>query len=276
MQITVDELKEGSSYSRNDLAKIWGYKDSTPLRRGIVANNNDMKIILFITENKHETQPQYIDYFDGETLEIDGENGHQNDRRLIVTSKTQYGDKIYLFYRKHYKEDFIYYGEVILDSYIENKDKPSKFTFKKKSKDKKNYNFYNEEMPELKPIAVEKNGITYFPTDSNKKEKAKSKSNYLCEYNNEHLTFISASSNKNFVEGHHLIPMSYQNEFKNSIDVISNIVTLCPNCHRAIHHSKEKEKLIEKLYNLRKDKLIKQGIEIDFDYLMNMYDKQGE
>ncbi len=134
-----------------------------------------------------------------------------------------------------------------------------------------NENQNKDEKPELKLNPLEKNGTKYYPTDPNKKEMAKKKANYCCEYNNEHVPFVSTTNKRNFVEGHHLIPMAYQDDFEKNLDVLSNIVSLCPNCHRAIHHSIDKENLLKKLYEERKDRLVNQEIIITFDELKNMY-----
>lgn len=102
---------------------------------------------------------------------------------------------------------------------------------------------------------------------------AKVLSSFKCEIDNNHQTFISKYSNQNFVESHHLIPMKNQNDFKHSIDIISNIIALCPNCHRAIHNANkpERDKLLIKLFNNRKTNLLKQGISLSIDDLINMY-----
>lgn len=85
---------------------------------------------------------------------------------------------------------------------------------------------------------------------------------YRCEFDNEHISFISKHTNENFVEAHHLIPLSAQKMFEFSLDVPENIVSLCPNCHRAIHHANEniQLKMIEKLHKSRKKELKKRGI----------------
>ena len=74
--------------------------------------------------------------------------------------------------------------------------------------------------------------------------------NFKCENDQDHETFISARTGNQFVEAHHLIPMEYQGEFTVSIDVPENIISLCPNCHRAFHNSiiSNQEKLISKFY----------------------------
>lgn len=76
-----------------------------------------------------------------------------------------------------------------------------------------------------------------------------------CYFNNEHITF---QTNKldNYVEGHHIIPMGLQRSFNQNLDVIDNVIPLCPNCHRMIHLAKDDIK--KKYLNLiieKKDKL---------------------
>lgn len=99
-------------------------------------------------------------------------------------------------------------------------------------------------------------------------KEALQKINYLCEVDYKHLTFKSGVTGENFVEAHHLIPIRLQNHFSWSLDVPGNIVSLCPNCHREIHHAtkKEKKKLIKTLYEKRRDDLY------DYDILVPLYD----
>jgi len=85
---------------------------------------------------------------------------------------------------------------------------------------------------------------------------------HQCENDLTHKTFISEKSNKQFVEAHHLLHMEYQDEFEFSIDVTENIVSLCPNCHRAFHNaeSKTRQQLIKKFLNIRITGLNERGI----------------
>ncbi len=87
---------------------------------------------------------------------------------------------------------------------------------------------------------------------------------HLCEHNNDHITFTAKSTGKEYMEGHHLIPLKYQNEFNCGIDVYANIVCLCPICHRLLHFGTDIEKTYaaEKLFDERKERLINSGIDI--------------
>ncbi len=97
--------------------------------------------------------------------------------------------------------------------------------------------------------------------------------NYECENSKTHNTFISKKSGHQFVEAHHLIPMEYQGEFDCSIDVPDNIISLCPNCHRAFHNSEDtlKKELLLKFFNSRKQGLASRGIQINLSKLLEYY-----
>ncbi len=47
----------------------------------------------------------------------------------------------------------------------------------------------------------------------------------------------SRHTNRPYLEAHHLIPMSLQKDTQKKLDVLDNIFSLCPYCHRAIHHA---------------------------------------
>ncbi|MFP3668867.1 HNH endonuclease [Priestia sp. SIMBA_032] len=100
------------------------------------------------------------------------------------------------------------------------------------------------------------------------------RANYLCEFNAKHLHFISSTTQKNYVEAHHLIPLAFQKYFHNSLDVIENMVSLCVVCHKKIHHAsnlKEKEEILSKLYDERVEGLKKRGIFIDYKNFLSYY-----
>jgi len=101
-------------------------------------------------------------------------------------------------------------------------------------------------------------------------------SEYKCEVDPTHQTFTSRSTKKNFVEAHHLVPvrMDLQEKFGHiGLDHENNIVSLCPNCHRRLHHaiSDEKEDTLRHLYRMRKKDLEKAGIHIKMARLISYY-----
>ncbi|UYG96754.1 MrcB family domain-containing protein [Cytobacillus firmus] len=105
-------------------------------------------------------------------------------------------------------------------------------------------------------------------------KEALQKVNYLCEFEASHVTFKSQVTNENFVEAHHLVPIKIQNEFSWSLDVPGNIVSLCPNCHRKIHHATKKERrlILKSLFEKRRNELSDYGILISIERLYKSYE----
>lgn len=108
------------------------------------------------------------------------------------------------------------------------------------------------------------NGLKAWPRDAKISKIALKKAEFKCEIDPSHITFVSDASKELYVESHHLIPMKFQNDFTTSIDTESNIVALCPLCHRRIHlaRKKEKKELLKLLYNKRTI-LLREIVEID-------------
>lgn len=112
----------------------------------------------------------------------------------------------------------------------------------------------------------------------NKRDPKRAKSalvlnDYKCQFNQSHETFINRKGNL-YMEAHHLVPMSAQKTFSYSLDVTVNIVSLCPNCHRAIHlgNSAVKERIIKKLFTKERKRILKKcGIKITTDELILKY-----
>lgn len=96
---------------------------------------------------------------------------------------------------------------------------------------------------------------------------------YKCEYDESHNSFTSKVTGENYVEAHHLIPMEFQGQFKRSLDVEANIISLCPLCHKAVHHASLEEKvlIIRDLFQKRKDRLLNCELEIDIKKLLSYY-----
>ena len=97
------------------------------------------------------------------------------------------------------------------------------------------------------------------------------KAEYRCEYDKDHESFISRKTNKPYMEAHHLIPMEFQHRFIDSIDREENIICLCSRCHNEIHYGVDREIIIKKLFKQRKETLVKAGVDITIDTLLEMY-----
>lgn len=95
---------------------------------------------------------------------------------------------------------------------------------------------------------------------------------FHCELEPGHQTFIARVSGNPYMEGHHLIPLRHQDLFAHGIDVYSNVICLCPVCHRMLHYGRNSERTvaIEKLYEKRGDRLIRSGIDISKAELLEL------
>ncbi|MDK2819831.1 MAG: HNH endonuclease [Mycoplasmataceae bacterium] len=82
------------------------------------------------------------------------------------------------------------------------------------------------------------------------------KYNYLCSIDSNHISFISKSSQENYIEVHHLVPLSckYKKLKDIELDVTVNLFPLCPNCHKKIHLAENLSKIeiIKKLHEIQR------------------------
>lgn len=127
MPVTFSSIKSGATYSRNDLAKAWGYKSFHAIARGIVTPQGDNKIIIFITEEKQSSARQYADHLAGSVLRTEGPDDHFAEDRIAAASSS--GDEIHLFHRKRHHTDFTYLGQVKLTKLERRAKKPSYFEY---------------------------------------------------------------------------------------------------------------------------------------------------
>lgn len=121
---------------------------------------------------------------------------------------------------------------------------------------------------------VNKDGGIQWSRNAVTASKALKLSNYKCEIDLSHSTFISKSTNMPYVESHHLIPLAKQEDFQYDLDQLANLISLCPNCHRLVHLGidEDKEELLRKLFELRRERLESIGIEVTFSQLKSVYD----
>lgn len=98
---TLERLKVGNVYTREDLAKLFNIKDAA-LRNGIFAPKNHDSVWLFVTEKKTKDRTQYKDKLDGQDLYMDGQNFGRTDKYIIESDLR--GLDLLLFYRKEIYE----------------------------------------------------------------------------------------------------------------------------------------------------------------------------
>jgi hypothetical protein len=99
------------------------------------------------------------------------------------------------------------------------------------------------------------------------------KASFACEVDSSHATFISKASGNRYVESHHLIPLKAQPLYDKALDNQANIVALCPNCHRLLHHATEAERseYVGKLLNrIRTSELNRLGTPVTLQQLLEI------
>lgn len=101
---------------------------------------------------------------------------------------------------------------------------------------------------------------------------------FKCIFDESHETFLT-NKGLPYMEGHHLIPCTVSNveyfwsKYGRNIDCVENIISLCPTCHRRIHfgNQKEKEMIIQSLYDKQISKLKIAGIDLSVKDLLDLY-----
>jgi len=116
------------SYTRPELARLWGLGGIQGINRGVYTPAKQRVIFLFVTRIKQSCLTQYNDYLEEDLLFWEGENGHGSDERIAAASSK--GEEIHLFYRERHHSAFIYHGKVILAHWQKRNDAPSEFVFK--------------------------------------------------------------------------------------------------------------------------------------------------
>jgi putative restriction endonuclease len=127
MPVSFQSLKLGKEYTRQALAKLWGYKGIQALARGVVTPANDNKVIPFVTRRKRPGDTQYRDDMVGSVLLWEGPKDHFAEDRILDHAKG--GDEIHVFFRDEHKDAFTYVGPMSLYCGQRFTDRPSRFVF---------------------------------------------------------------------------------------------------------------------------------------------------
>jgi hypothetical protein len=98
------------------------------------------------------------------------------------------------------------------------------------------------------------------------------------EIENEHLAhrlnYFKTKKSQVYLEGHHMVQMENSKFFEKDVDVLENIIPVCPNCHRKLHNADPKTvmRMLQTYYNKSdKEKLMRKGIFVDIDTLARFY-----
>lgn len=117
--------------------------------------------------------------------------------------------------------------------------------------------------------------------DPSVREACLTNAGHKCEYNNKHTSFpyLHDTDIVQYTEGHHLIPVSVQDQFeyengkKIPLDTIHNMVSLCATCHTAVHHAiyDVRGQMLAYLYLKKEKDLKKAHLNIHLQDLLNIY-----
>lgn len=166
--------------------------------------------------------------------------------------------------------------------------------------------YYNSSLDELKPLNIEDENIQEedvelpderlndkntepekativggkkrYKTRKSVREKAILKNNYLCDcHDQKHFYFEAMDTLQNYVEGHHVIPMSmqesYWNDHRTNLDIVDNIIPLCPTCHKQVHLGSRMSRLLVlgEIYTRHERTLLSIDRELSFSKFSSFY-----
>ncbi len=110
--------------------------------------------------------------------------------------------------------------------------------------------------------------IEQYERNPNLKQVCIKNAEYLCEIDKSHLSFEAKTTNKNYVESHHIIPLKFQADFNENLDCLENLISLCPDCHKGVHYGTKQVqlKLLQEILN------VKRPFNITLEQLQKYYD----
>ena len=127
------------------------------------------------------------------------------------------------------------------------------------------------DVPEPCPPDYKSKGLSAYKRRHEVVANVLSAANYKCEANCTCELFLRKDRIHTYTEAHHLIPLCYQSSFQNSLDVEANVISLCPHCHRLLHYGADNQAVLKQLYQQRRHRLSKCGLDISFEDLLLMY-----
>ena len=238
-----DLLELMKVYSRQELKNQFSINDAT-LKNGIFKPKDVASIWLFITEEKTPDRTQYHDFFDGQTLQFEGQTKGRTDG-LIINHESE-GNEILVFYRRKKSEfpnyGFRYFGRFYYYSHTPRKmiDEPTRFILYPLDvvQDEDKGDLVNVEPQPQYPVIYEgkeKTRIqTYLERDPRLRKQAIKIHGTTCVACNFNFAEKYGKYGEGYIEIHHLKPHSSV-KGERAVDPKSDLVPVCSNCHRMIH-----------------------------------------
>lgn len=242
MPVSFDDIIVGREYDRPELAKKWGYQSYQAIAKGVVTPRDTPYIILFITKEKQSFLTQYQDDFADGVLEIEGETSHMADNRIVNAESND--DEIHLFYRQRHHSLFVYQGQVFLTDYTLLAQSPSQFRFAS-SRDIGDIDSALEAealahgtyLEDLVPDPEGRNkiilSIQYERSRKNRRKAIEFHGNSCVVCGFDFDAFYGADFARGFIEVHHTKSVSEMSG--TLLNVESDLVPVCSNCHSMLH-----------------------------------------
>lgn len=130
----------------------------------------------------------------------------------------------------------------------------------------------SEGKPMKKGKPIVRNGINLYLRNTKTALRALKMADFQCEFDESHWIGKRKGAQYALAKPRHLIPLRYAEEFSYSLDVVSNIVSLCPTCYESLCYGSRQKEMLEVLYRKRADSLKEAGIEITLERLLQMYE----
>lgn len=272
---TKNKYKNASEFI-NHSTLIQKLNSSNSNHQQIVYNNNGY-IVSFDSKGKIPPQGQTIKFLVLKTLAlIHLTRGENIDLSLILEQSKDSNIKILENYKNYVKENKnlsnLKINKIINEHDIEEAEEilsTDGFYFEANQKE------VVDEEPKFGYTSL---GRKRYKRNGKIIDEAIKENEFICLLHDEkHYYFKSEKNKRNYVEGHHMIPMEYQEDYwldlKINLDCKINIAPLCPYCHRKIHHAEKWEKLdvIKNLYNSQEKKLKIIDKEISLEKFASFY-----
>jgi len=240
-RLSSQALAVNAVYSREDLKKQFSITDAS-IKNGIFKPKDFSSVWLFVTEEKTPDRTQYKDFFDGFSLQFEGQTMARTDSLIYNHEADE--NEILVFYRKKKGEfanyGFTYLGRFRYQSHTPGKAplEPTKFIFYPldiaTDEDKDVWVVADKS---YKPMVEGKERTriqTYYERNPGLRSQAIAIHGTKCVVCGFDFGKQYGPYGEGYIEIHHLIPHSAI-KGEHGVDPKTDLVPVCSNCHRMIH-----------------------------------------
>jgi 5-methylcytosine-specific restriction protein A len=236
-----------SIYSREDLKTQFNITDAT-INNGIFKPKLFSSVWLFVTEEKTSDRTQYKDYFDGQSLQFEGQTERRTDH-MLIDSEIE-GNEIIVFYRKRKDEypkfGFRYLGPFSYYSHKTDESTPGPTRF---------ILYPNELLPNDDTVVTgvaettqpyspmvegkERSRIqTYYERNQKLRTQAIKIHGTNCKVCGFDFGRKYGRFGEGYIEIHHITPHS-SIKGEREVNPQNDLIPVCSNCHRMIHRPRD-------------------------------------